>query len=65
MWVVVFIMWMGTENQVFVPQSIFNSFEECENFRSIQHVALEKTKPHEQSGVKGSICVQVPKGENI
>tara|TARA_R100001224_G_C3902869_1_gene109129 strand:+ start:60 stop:230 length:171 start_codon:yes stop_codon:yes gene_type:complete len=56
---------MGTENQVFVPQSIFNSFEECEDFRSIQHVALEKTKPHEQSGVKGSICVQVPKGENI
>ena len=65
MWVAVFIMWMGSTNSVFAPNQIFTTEEMCEDFRKIQHITLEKTKPHEQSGVRGSSCVLVIKGESV
>ena len=64
MWVAVFIMWMGNIYNVFVPNSIFFTKEDCEEFRAFQYVVLESTKPHEQSGVFGSVCVQIPKEES-
>ena len=65
MWVSVFIMWMGGTQSVFSPNHIFYSFEDCEKFRVIQQTSLERTKPHAQSGVKGSVCVKVPKTKEI
>lgn len=65
MWVAVFIMWMGSTQNVFAPNHIFFTKHDCEEFRVIQHASLEKTKPHEQSGVKGSQCVFVPKISDI
>ena len=65
MWVAVFIMWMGSTNSVYSPNQIFTTKEICEDFRKIQHITLEKTKPHEQSGVRGSSCVLVIKGESV
>ena len=55
---------MGSTNNVFAPNQIFTTEEMCEDFRKIQHITLEKTKPHEQSGVRGSSCVLVIKGES-
>ena len=65
MWVAVFIIWMGSTQDVFSPNQIFTTEEMCEDFRKIQHITLEKTKPHEQSGVKGSSCVLIIRGEKV
>mgnify|MGYP003128403526 FL=1 len=65
MWIAVFIMWIGNTQSVFAPDHIFFTKNDCEEFRVIQHTSLERTKPHEQSGVKASQCVFIQKSSDI